>query len=592
MSARPLLRVLVALFLLVEPCPAADEVKPAAASPASQDAAPRAEAAKTIIDLQPLRRATRIAVERYGGRQGTAELIELDPRINAWFLLTLDGGEPGGPRTYHLENPRPGSQTLVLSERFPQGLALRANGQELRCDLWGAAPMTGLDRARRSALPYAPLCEGRLYLRNVVAGTYTQIERTTNFLRDYVWGGDQIVTFVREQLFQDAYLEKGTRRGGSDPALADAQAVDAPRPAPLNPAFAGHSIAPEHLAIDLGAVGRELQPGRWYPAQGVAAVFVSLMQPEALPVELLGADRGFVNRLDAVESSALDYLVAFDLNAFELGFALGTDHPRVGWSERTLPRMRDGRIPGPDGIGATAPLARTGMVSPALTGATAASFTGGFKRQHGAFRYGKLAQQNAGSHYGFIEQGVVFSKLQPDLATLYVMDDGTVGMKTWTAPDDALLPRIRHARQNGVALIEQDPVSGISSPAPLVASWGAGNWSGSADEKLRTLRAGACLQETANRRFLIYGYFSTATPSAMARVFQAYGCRYAMHLDMNALEHTYLAVYAHEADRLVVQHLIDGMAEVDKKGGDALAPRFIGFPDDRDFFYLVRKSGP
>jgi hypothetical protein len=94
---------------------------------------------------------------------------------------------------------------------------------------------------------------------------------------------------------------------------------------------------------------------------------------------------------------------------------------------------------------------------------------------------------------------------------------------------------------------------------------------------------------TSTARFLVYGYFSTATPSAMARVFQAYGCRYAMHLDMNALEHTYLALYAHRNGRIVVEHLIDGMAEVDRKGGDELAPRFLSFPDDRDFFYLTEK---
>ena len=76
----------------------------------------------------------------------------------------------------------------------------------------------------------------------------------------------------------------------------------------------------------------------------------------------------------------------------------------------------------------------------------------------------------------------------------------------------------------------------------------------------------------------------------MARVFQAYGCRYAMLLDMNALEHTYFALYAHENGRFVVQHLIQGMAVVDRKGGDQLAPRFLSFPDDRDFFYLTRRE--
>jgi len=107
---------------------------------------------------------------------------------------------------------------------------------------------------------------------------------------------------------------------------------------------------------------------------------------------------------------------------------------------------------------------------------------------------------------------------------------------------------------------------------------------------LRSLRAGACILETPTRRFLAYGYFSTATPSAMARVFQAYGCREAMLLDMNALEHTYLALYVRQNGRMGVQHLIEGMTAVDKHLGNELIPRFMGFPDNRDFFYLTRRE--
>ena len=69
-------------------------------------------------------------------------------------------------------------------------------------------------------------------------------------------------------------------------------------------------------------------------------------------------------RLDSVELAQLVYLVAFDLQRFDLRYSLGTDHPGVGWSPRTLPQMRDKALPGPDGIGTSAPLVRTGMVAP------------------------------------------------------------------------------------------------------------------------------------------------------------------------------------------------------------------------------------
>jgi hypothetical protein len=195
-----------------------------------------------------------------------------------------------------------------------------------------------------------------------------------------------------------------------------------------------------------------------------------------------------------------------------------------------------------------------------------------------------------GSHYGFVENGVVLSKLQPGLATVVVFDDGRVDLETWTTEKDADLPRIRYARQNGVAILERDAGSQRTVPGSRVREWGPGNWSGSADKQLRTLRAGLCLQESQGKQFLVYGYFSSATPSSMARVFQAGGCRYAMLLDMNALEHTYMAVYRMQGSRLLTQHLIDGMGVVDGSRDGQPLPRFVSVADNRDFFYLLRRS--
>jgi hypothetical protein len=253
--------------------------------------------------------------------------------------------------------------------------------------------------------------------------------------------------------------------------------------------------------------------------------------------------------------------------------------------------MRDPDLAGPDGIANIAPLVSTGLIRPDEGRNTIAAFTGGFKREHGAFRYGDLARVNRGSHYGFIENGVVFSRLEPGLATIFVLDDDSVGMKTWTEADNKLLPRIKHARQNGVPLVEPDPATGAPEPGRLVNQWAAGNWSGSEDEKLRTLRAGIALQNAHGRRFLIYAVFSDATPSAMARVFQAYQASYGMLLDMNALEHTYLAFYRRSGSALSVEHLLTGMSVLDKasKSGEVI-PRFLGFPDNRDFFYVMRRG--
>jgi hypothetical protein len=288
------------------------------------------------------------------------------------------------------------------------------------------------------------------------------------------------------------------------------------------------------------------------------------------------------------------YLVAFDLARFEVHYALGTTHPGVEWSSRVQSRMKDASMPGPDGIGTSEPLVRTGLINPSDAPRTVAGFIGGFKRYHGAFRDGPLALKNRGSHYGFLEDGVLFSTLQPELSTLYVLDDGRVDMKTWTAEDNTmLLPRVRSALQNGVPLVtEFDAAGRIPIPGPLVNRWGDGNWSATADSKQQTMRAAVALQESQGRRYLVYAFFWSATPSAVSRVFQAYQCRYGMPLDMNALEHTYLAVYKRQDATISVQHLIRKMADVDMTVKGKNVPRFLGYPDDRDFFYLSRKETP
>lgn len=518
----------------------------------------------TIVDLQSARRGESVTVG--GSLPATLTLTALNPAVGTWFTLTVEA--PGrAPATYHLEAADPARQRIALDRQLPGALTIEIDGTVTQCSLW---PGDALASARRSALPYAPLCGDALYLRNAVGGRRTALEATTQFLRDHVWRGEEIVGFVRREFYADAFIERGATAAAG---TAAAPAAVGPPPAPAAQA----AVVPATLGIDVGTRGA-LRIGHWYAASGAPGVWVSVARPSALPMR---------QSLDAVEADALDYLVAFDLSAFELGFALGTEHPRLGWSDRVPGSLRDGR-PGPDGIDGAAPLVRLGMLSPALQPRAAATFTGGFKREHGAFRHGVLARSEDGSHYGLVEQGVVFSRLVPGLATLAVTDDGTVEMKTWRA-EDALRPgTIRHARQNGVALVER--TAGPSVPGPLVDQWGPGNWSGSADERLRSLRAGACLLEDGARRFLVYGWFSTATPRAMSQVFLAYGCRYAMHLDMNALEHTYLALYARAGSAITVQHLVSGMSVLDRETGGTLAPRFLGYADDRDFFYLLRRE--
>ena len=547
-----------------------------------------AEIPKTILELQQFRQSHSIQIKSTGGRQGVATLINLNPAINAWFLLRVTWKDSSSDLTVHLENPKPNTRKLLLDEKYSAGLVVADGKDRYFCDLFAGA---ALDQAKASQQIFESLCEGRVYVRNVATGHRTTLEATTEFLREHVWGGEKIIA-LGHILMGDLHRETGKFEGEA-PAATGAKAAGGalPLPALIDAKYADRLLTSGNLGIGLeGSERTGMTPGAWYATSGNSGVYVSILQPNLIDPVILQSYKTTVNNLDSVEASALSYLIAFDLDQFELGYALGTEHPRVEWSDHMPEQMRNPTLPGPDGIGNIKPLIATGLVSPEDARKTVATFTGGFKRTHGAFKYGELALKNHGSHYGFIENGVVFSKLQPGLATILVLDDGSIEMKTWAAADNTLPARINHARQNGVPLIEFDEASGLGVPGQLVGRWGPGNWSGSQDKKLRTMRSGTALQTNHGKHFLIYAVFSDATPSAMARIFQAYRCDYAMLLDMNALEHTYLALYRRSGPQMFVDHLLKGMSEVDKSAAGEVVPRFLGYPDTRDFFYLMRRN--
>ena len=550
---------------------------------AEQRTAYEAVEAKSVIDLQMFRQEIQATMP---DGETPFRFVALNPAINSWFLVQIGADGSRKQQSYHIENPDPTGQTVELLTSPILTLALTDGSGRLNCAPWGNDNAV-FERAQETEMPYAPICGGRLYLRNKVSGSRTGLERTAEFLRNNIWGGEKIVGFVRNTFFKDSELETSAAMAFDDTGAL----IGGPGAADLNVAIDERPvISTRHGFVLDGTEAGQMALGRWYPVSGLPDVFVSAFQPGAISDDILNGP-GLANRLDSVESRATGYMVAFDLAAFEVGYAVGTDHPGVEWSSRPPASVRPSGLRGPDGFNTVAPLVRLGMVNPALTDRLTATFTAGFKRQHGAFKYGDYPTLNYGTHYGFIEHGVILSKLQPNLSTLLVMQDGSVDMRTWHEEDNLLLPHIRFARQNGVSLIEYDPETGLYLPGPRVTQWGPGNWSGSADAELRSLRAGACLRENGSKRFLIYGYFSTATPSAMARTFQAYGCQYAMLLDMNALEHTYLAIYVPQNDEVHVEHLIPGMSDVDKSQRDGtLIPRFVGFADNRDLFYLTRRE--
>ncbi len=538
--------------------------------------------AKSALELQPFR-TTQTAEDEATGYHLT--WISTNPAVGAWYVLEIRTDPSAKAESFHIENPSPSRLKASFVDAPVPAIEITTEAGSESCTPW-AAETGALVEARTSGLAYAPLCNGKLFLRNRVTGARTNIEATTDFLRDNVWGGESIVRFVRDTFFKDSEVENSRTvdTGGTAGVTGG--------PPPMQGKVPAEEQRVISTLLTLGIQGTDpsmMTIGQWYPIAGLEGVFASTFQPRAISDAVLQS--GGANRLDGVEAKATGYMTAFDLGLFDIGYAVGTDHPALGWSSRPPASIRPRGMPGPDGIKTAKPLVLLGMLNPEIASNTVATFTAGFKRQHGAFKFGDMATFNLGHHYGFVEKGVILSKLQPGLSTLYGLTDGAIEMKTWTEEDNVLLPKIRFARQNGVPLVETDPVTGEVTPGDRVTKWGAGNWSGSAKAELRTLRAGGCMVSEGGRDYLLYGYFSAATPSAMARVFQAYGCRYAMLLDMNALEHTYLALYAQRDGKVHVEHLLPGMALIEKKARDGtIIPRFIGFADNRDLFYLTRKE--
>ncbi len=531
----------------------------------------------SVVEFAPMR----ASMERVDSDGGRLRLTSLHPGVNRWYLLETT--TPGGAtRTWHFENGDAKTWTVTLTDEADPALQIAGNGENHICRPW-SGDVPELNAAANSGLPYAPVCAGRLFLRNRVQGSKTNREAVSDFLRNNVVFGDKLVNLIKGTFFEDAFLETA--------AFGEATDDTGDMVAALGTAnLARTPVMRTQMGLPVEGAAGGMQAGSWYKVEGSDGVFASVVQPGLIADEVLRSG-GNANGLDGVERNADVYLVAFDLSRYEIGYELGTDHPSLGWSSRPARSGNDYNLAGPDGFDTPAPLVRNGMLPPSLLPRVVAAWAGGFKRDHGAFRFGDYAGFNRGHHYGFLANGVTFSRLRTNLSTFYITTDGEVGMKTWEEADNAMIPDLAYARQNGVAVVERDE-AGVIRVGNRVSSWGGGNWSGSADAQLRTLRSGMCLRESEGRQFLMYAYFSSVTPSAMARVFQAYDCDYAMLLDMNSPELTYMAYFQQNArgDGVTGSHLSRLMRESDPYLAGGQVPRFVNFSDNRDFIYMLRKD--
>ena len=149
------------------------------AAPKTETAQPQAAVPKTILDLQAFRQTSSTRIKSDKGMQGMATLVNLNPAVNAWYLLQVDW-QGGSKSFYHLENPQPRSQKLLLDPKYPSGIEILEGNAHHPCNLFAGGTPGSLQQARNSPAPYASLCDGRLFLRNPAKGIAPDWKRGRN----------------------------------------------------------------------------------------------------------------------------------------------------------------------------------------------------------------------------------------------------------------------------------------------------------------------------------------------------------------------------------------------------------------------------
>jgi len=514
----------------------------------------------------------------------SATLINLNSNINSQYILTLIDTD-NIKTTFNILTVSDNIK-LRLNTNTPELLIADHSNDTYECNI-GNEISTAFKTRKKRRLSYLPVCNNLLFIVIRQDGYQPLIEKGAEVLR-WLAGdtGEGVISGVKESFFKDKYIvEEQTEESAGSLVETDNNSV-LPRAA-IEDRYQYTTIPTRHLGLKTKTSEKRLLAGEWYPLKNYPDVYTSMIMPEMVSRDIQDTHRDRVNRLDGVEKRAVVYLVSFSLGKYALGWGHGTDHPGVGWSSRARNITKDNPY-GPDGFNRMDPLIPLGHVPPFHWSKTIGTFSAGFQKRHGAFRYGELSKFNKAHHYGFMENGVMLVTPSEGLATVIMYKDGSVDLKRWTAKDNELLPFIKHIRQNGVPLIHRDD-NGQGVPGKLVKHWSKGNWSGSAQKQLRAPRGAACIIETPLENYMVYAYFSGATPSAIARVFQAYGCNFAIHLDLNSPGQAYASLFntQGEGGSFDIELLMTKMHMY--MGGRADTPRYLIKPDYKDFFYIMKR---
>ena len=230
-------------------------------------------------------------------------------------------------------------------------------------------------------------------------------------------------------------------------------------------------------------------------------------------------------------------VVAFDLNATRLHFALGKDEPKS-----PVQVERTGKIPDAD----------------LKLGHLLAAFNGGFLAQHGSF--------------GAMSNGVTVLPPRDGLATIAMYDDGQVRLGAW-GRDVITDTHLVSWRQNGPLLIDNGQIN-PETTVGLPRDWGY-------SVNGETVVWRSALGLSADRRTLYYVAGPNLTLPILAKAMAATGAAFAMQLDINDYWVFFCTFYPNPQDPSQI-----GTRELHLVMRYKNRDRYLkGF--ERDFFYIT-----
>ena len=127
-------------------------------------------APKMIEELQQFRQTTSNNIRSGGGTEGTAKLVNLNPTINAWYLLKV-AWQHGSESSYHLENPARRSRKLILDPKYPLGIEILEGKAQYPCNLFEGGAKLATHQPHPETYAKQTIAEMKSEKKQIVMGT-------------------------------------------------------------------------------------------------------------------------------------------------------------------------------------------------------------------------------------------------------------------------------------------------------------------------------------------------------------------------------------------------------------------------------------